>query len=272
MHSKLSIGFFKIGKTIAPSGQRYLSLGALNFVPNTFDEKRIQELKDSILKTERSIVKTEHELINLHDERHSYQEELKELSKPFQRYQQIIKAIDEMSIMITKGIYTSLINGSLTMADGPSWGYDANLLGIFKQILSKYHMTLYISSQTGQGEISDYLHIKFPSIFCKTTVSLAEGNTKYNELLNSFDKRLELAYKNAEAKIDEDFAILKRNLLDPVEDGRLNAISKSQPCPAAYERFKKMADENNISISRQGSVIFVEKNSIEENAGLGPRC
>ena len=159
-------------------------------MPNELDDKRKQELKGNILKTEKNIVVTESAFINLTEIRRSYQKELDNLSKPAQRYQQTLKDAHDMSVMITKGIYTALIDGQLTMNDGPSYGYDTELLADFRKILSTYHMTLHTSSTSCQRETADYLHIQFPAQFCKIT--LPEGDTKYNEFLIAFDKRKRL--------------------------------------------------------------------------------
>lgn len=269
MYSKLSGGFFKTRKLTTPFGQRNLSLQNLNYVPDEANDKKKHELRNNILKTEKSMVVTENALINLTKIRDTYHEELSEISKPTQRYQQTLNAAQDMSIMITKGIYTALLNGQLTMNDGPSWGYDTELLADFRKVLANYHMTLHTSSSSGQGEIANYLHIKFPSQFCKIT--LPEGDTKYNEFLIAFDKQLEQAYITAQAKIKDDFAALKKVLLAPIETGDVTAISRSQPCPAAYAQFKALAEENNISVSKQGSVILVEKNAPEDNHGMGFR-
>lgn len=269
MYSKLSGGFFKNRTLTAPFGQRNISLQNLNYVPDEANDEQKRKLRADILKTENSMVVTENAWINLKNIRKGYETDLDNLSKPAQKYQQTLKHAQDMSAMITEGIYTALINGQLTMKDGPSRGYDTELLADFRKILSSYHMTLHTSSIDIQRETADYLLIKFPSQFCKTT--LPEDNTKYNEFLIDFNNRLELAYKNAEAKIDNDFATLQKVLLDPLEDGNVTAISRSQPCPAAYKRFEALAEENNISVSKQGSVILVEKNAPEDNHGMGLR-
>lgn len=276
---RLLNGFFNSGiRSLASPGRRFITrahwkelersniVKTLAYTPDKTNQKRIQELTANRLELKKEIEQTEMHLKDMRETLHNYQMEEQQLTEPSLRYEQTCRAIEKMKNIIINGIFKSLLNGTTSMIDGPTHGYDQDLVNLFIPLLSAYGLTMEIKSETSTGEVCYYLCIQFPEKFFKNDTAVPEGATKYKEILEVFESELLGAYRRAEEKIWKDLFVLEREIFLPLGQERSQVFFQFEPCNAAYNLFKDLAAGMDISLSRQGSVIQAEyKDNVYNN-------
>ena len=136
----------------------------------------------------------------------------------------------------------------------------------------------------GTREYEDYLQLIVPQeIIRKDNLPMEENaaygawanyfiknEASYREWIQSFMNRINLTIKCTEEMIEEHYITLILQLYLPINNGASNSVTKLEACyPAAIDRFKKFADNNDIKVCTNGDFFTAEKT--ENRPGYQPR-
>lgn len=226
MYSKF-FGNRKITLGTGMVNQRYVNQGSiitdLAYSPNEFVKERLDYLADNKAQLSKQLRKAEDQVEALRQELSTNCLEEQELKEPSRRFERSKMETDRIKDIIITKIYQSLLDGKTNTRFLAPDDYDgahnyyieknhSTYSEFFNSILKTYGANLKVTSFNGIEDTYFYWSIDFPEQFCKTSLPLQEGNTKYNELLLSFDKHMSSVYKDAETKTC--FLFLKENLKD----------------------------------------------------------
>ena len=154
-----------ISRTFATNGKFY----DIAFSQKELDKEALNALDTKIINLQENINQSEKKLKMKQEQLYIYKQNKKELTEPFHHSELANSALNEMTIIITNGIYQSILNGKTEIKHGPSFGYSVKLLQFIEPILAQYGLSYEISSITKHGEAMDYLQIKFPEMLNNTT-------------------------------------------------------------------------------------------------------
>lgn len=196
--------------------------------------------------------------------------------------------IKKFENFILTAMKTSILQGLHTTEYGPVNDDDRNdsavlmfFMPAFKAYGIKFDMSIKI---VGSREYEDYLQFTVPqSITCIDNLSMEENaaygawinyfiknEASYREWIQSFVNRINLTIKSTEEMVEEHYITLILQLYLPISNGAANSVTKLEACyPAAIDRFKKFADDNDIKVCTNGDVFTAEK--IENRPSYQPR-